>query len=177
MRVGARANGSDFSAGLTTNHAHVVCALSRRFAPCLARVTRVMNSPTRRSPRRHRAFVFAGLTTGAALAAIVACSTSGNSGGTGGSPAEGSGGAGAAGSGGAPGAGGEPQAGSGGAANGSGGASSGGAASGSGGSTDGSGGVGSGGAPTACDATSAPAITRLGYETIVESNDLTVMVY
>lgn len=136
-----------------------------------------MNSPTRRSPRRHRAFVFAGLTTGAALAAIVACSTSGNSGGTGGSPAEGSGGAGAAGSGGAPGAGGEPQAGSGGAANGSGGASSGGAASGSGGSTDGSGGVGSGGAPTACDATSAPAITRLGYETIVESNDLTVMVY
>jgi glucose/arabinose dehydrogenase len=107
---------------------------------------------------------------------MVACSTKGGGDGTGGGPPAGTGGSGAGGSGGTPGVGGSDT-GAGGNGTATGGAGSGGAPNSSGGSPNGTGGAGSGGAPTACDATSAPAITRLGYETVVESDDFTVMVY
>jgi len=144
-----------------------------------------MTSTQSRWPTRHRALLVLGLSATAALGASMACSTNGGSGGgSGGGQPSSSGGSstasgGAASSGGASAATGGANAATGGANAATGGASAtggGGGGTGTGGETA-AGGSGSGGAPAACDASSAPTITRLGHQTVVESDDFTVMVY
>ena len=131
--------------------------------------------------RRHAlSSLSGGLILAVALAA--ACSNNQADGGSGGGPSGVGGGPNGVG-GGAPASGGSA---SGGASSGGTGAEAGGMTGNAGGSTSGGasaaggsstgGGGGTGGAP-ACDASAAPAIQRLGLEQIVESNELTVMVY
>jgi len=111
------------------------------------------------------------------LGAVVSCSTNGGGGGGVGGTTSGVGG-------GTPGTGGSTPS-TGGAAPGAGGATpgTGGSTPGTGGATpgtgggSGTGGTGTGGAPPACDASAAPPIDGLGYEKIVETDDLNAVVY
>ncbi len=135
-------------------------------------------SPTsfRPSLTRKRALPLFASAAALGLGALVACSTNGGGGGTGGTSSDGSGSGATSGStGGAPSAGGSTATGGSPSASG-GGSSATGGSSGTGGGTGAGGGTGSGGVP-ACDASSAPPITRLGHQTVVESDDLTVLVY
>jgi glucose/arabinose dehydrogenase len=139
-----------------------------------------MAPPLHRPPSAHRRVILLSAAAATlALGSIVACSTNGGGGGgTGGTGGAGSGSGGTgSGSGGTPnGAGGTPN-GSGGTPNGSGGTPNGTGGDSSSGGTSGSGGTGTGGAPAACDASAAPPIDGLGYETVVEADDLNAVVF
>lgn len=139
------------------------------------------SSPHHPSPKslvRKRALALAASSAALVLGALVSCSTNGGGGGTGGTAPNGSGGSGSGGaaSGGGPGGGGAPTSGGGTSASGGGNPGTGGSPSTGGGSGTGGGNTGSGGA-VACNASAAPALTRLGYSEVVESDELTVMVY